>query len=149
MKTLTIAMTLIIAAFGLSACASNKPKTFEGKLEAKGYQLGESVERVKNYRINGFEHLDEYHVIFTAGPSRDYLVKTKVRCYELRTVQDLAFTTLPGGDLTRLDQIIVPTTTSPKRCPIDSIYKLEERDADAPIPEKAESESKKVDGLSV
>lgn len=124
MKTMFKLMS-VAALFSLVACASGNAKlSFEEQLAKRDYRQGEEVKEVHNYRINGWNYLDEKHVIFNAGPGRDYLLALKIRCIDLRSADTLGFTST-NTRLSRFDKVVVATETGERSCPIDKIYELD------------------------
>jgi len=93
---------------GLLACAAQSElgMSLEEKLVARNFELGESVDRIRKYNINGWSVLDSTHIILNAGASDHYLVNLRRRCDDLNSAIDIAFTST-AGNLTRADRIIV------------------------------------------
>ena len=104
-RNAVICTTMIV---GLFACAtqSEQGMSLEEKLVARNYELGESVDRIRKYSINGWSALDSTHIIINAGVSDHYLVNLRHRCDDLNSAIDIAFTNT-AGSLTRSDRIIV------------------------------------------
>ena len=107
----------------LAACASTPEQTTEALLSKRGYEVAERVERIKNYRINGWNYVDDRHVIFGAGPRDNYLVTLTMGCTDLRGAEHIGFTTTTD-DVTPFDQLVVKTSIGPRKCPIESLHKL-------------------------
>lgn len=116
------------------ACAANpaQPQTLEEKLAEKGYQMGEQVRRIQNYRLNGWSYVDRKHVIMNAGVSDHYLVSLRSPCIDLQSAIDIGFTTTIGS-LTKNDKLIVRAPGNfNDTCMIDSLQalkKIEKTDA--------------------
>jgi len=126
MKRILSLVALAAVAFALAACAARtgEPTSLADKLATRNYLLGEEVDGIRNYRINGWSHLDDYNVIINAGVRDEYLVALRNRCPELRSATHLAFSTTTGS-LTEFDKLMV---TEPggmvMHCYISGIYKL-------------------------
>lgn len=120
------------AAALLSACAATPrtaPVSLEERLVQKGYYIGEPVERIREYRINGWNNVDRRHVILTVGASEHYLVSLRNPCDGLETADRLAFSTTVGS-LTDFDRLYV---TQPggfvEHCLVDGLFRLHRRSA--------------------
>lgn len=122
-QALTLSALVVVM---LGACA-NSPRSTEQILSDRGFQLGESVERIQDYRISGWNYVDERHVIFNAGPSRNYLITLKIDCRGLSSAENIGFSSTTG-DVTKFDKVVVGTPIGPRRCPIDTLTKLENID---------------------
>ena len=120
-------LCLLLPAILMGACAtgSERPPNFEQRLADDGYVLGEQVERIMQYRLDGWSYLDPEHIVMQTGPSTQYLVSLAYRCRELGSAEDIAFTTT-GGQLTRYDTLLVNGVGGVvERCPIRSLRRLE------------------------
>ena len=118
---------LLLPAVLMVACAtaSNRPPNFEQRLADNGYVLGEQVERIMQYRLDGWSYLDPTHLIMQTGPSTQYLVSLAYRCSDLGSAEDIAFTTT-AGQLTRYDSLLVNSAGGVvERCYIQSLRRLE------------------------
>jgi len=112
---------------GLVACAgtTSPQPTLEQKLAAKNYRLGEPVERILQYRLDGWAYLDREHVIMQTAPSTYYLVSLRGPCTGLSSAEVIAFTTTTS-QLTRFDKLLVRNSGRMiDKCYIDSLHKLE------------------------
>jgi len=117
----------IVVAATLAACAATPEggKTLEQKLAAKNYRLGEPVERIQQWRLDGWTYLDRQHVIMQTAPSTYYLVSLREICHGLSSAEDIAFTTTVN-QLTRFDKLLVRSNHgSVDRCYISALHKLE------------------------
>lgn len=117
----------IVAAAGLmvSACAA-EPATgpsLEQRLAKRGYQTGDTVQSVQNYSVDGWNYVDDQHIIVNAGPSRDYLVSLTAPCIELGQVEHIAFTSTNTA-LTPFDELLVHRNGIDQRCPIGELRQL-------------------------
>ncbi len=97
-----------VSALVLAACASATPDplSLERELEQRRYALGEPVERIRDYRLNGWNSVDNTHLIIHTGPSDAYLLTLRSPCHNLRTAENIALSTT-AGSLTRLDKVVV------------------------------------------
>ncbi|HKY91403.1 MAG TPA: DUF6491 family protein [Nevskiaceae bacterium] len=85
----------------------------------------EKVEQIWQYRIDGYQTIDDQSVILTNGSNEKYLVELGFPCSGLSTSWNIGFTTTTSN-LTRFDKLIVPGAMGqPGGCPIESIMKLE------------------------
>lgn len=110
----------------LGACAqqpTTPEKTIAEVMADRGYAIGEPVQEIRNYQINGWNSVDDKHLIVNSGPSKDYLISLKVYCVGLTSTEDVQFTTT-AGTLTRLDKVVVNEMAVPSHCPIDKIETL-------------------------
>jgi hypothetical protein len=134
MKLTHSIFALAIMALGLAACATEPRETMSlaDRLATRNYLLGEEVKRIRDYRINGWNHVDDYHVIITAGVRDEYLVALRNRCPELRSATHLAFSTT-AGSLTEFDKLMVSTPGGGvDRCYVSALYKLAKKPRAAP-----------------
>lgn len=119
---ISITMGALLTLGGCATSHQNEP--LEVRLADRNLQQGEAVERIQNYRINGWNALDEEHLIIETGPSERYLVTLMTHCAGLRSSETVGFSTTTGG-VTRFDDI---TVSGPggivEECPIKSIHRL-------------------------
>lgn len=104
-------------------CASQPERTLEEHLSDLGYRLGETVDRIQNYKINGWNYLDDRHLIFDGGPSQKYLITLQIDCSETRGAEHIGFTSTVSS-VTKFDKVVAATPIGPRSCPIESIQKL-------------------------
>ncbi|WP_145999189.1 DUF6491 family protein [Oceanicoccus sp. KOV_DT_Chl] len=113
----------------LSACSTTESKpapTPEQLATEKGYTLSEPVDRIMNYRLDGWNYINSKALIIHSGPSQSYLVTLQIRCPELSSREVIATTSTGTSMQARFDAIIVRQTGgTPQKCYIDEIYKLE------------------------
>lgn len=94
------------------------------KLDKLGYAQGEAVERVDNYRVNGWNYIDDKHIVIYSGPSTRYLITTLIDCRDLSSAENIGFTST-SNSLTKFDQLIVRGVAGfVKNCPITQIHAL-------------------------
>jgi len=122
-------MTLSLAALvcGLSACSASPDGelSLDQQLYKKKYTLGKTVDRIENYRISGWNSMDDRHVIIHTSPTRSYLVTLSSPCRNLDTAENLAFSTTVGS-LTRHDKLMVRSSAMgyTEQCFIDMLQEL-------------------------
>ena len=112
--------------FVFTACSNQPPESIpiEEQLSNKGYRIDQQVNRVDNYRLNGWSSVDRFNVIINVGTSTHYLITFRPACDGLGGVGGLAFSTT-DGDLTDRDQLVIrPTANVNQYCPIHEIYLL-------------------------
>lgn len=128
MKTLyRIIICQLALVFVFTACSNQPPesKPIEEQLLKKGYRIDQQINRVTNYRLNGWSSVDRFNVIINVGVSTKYLITFRPACDGLHSAGGLAFSTT-DGDLTDRDQLVIrPTANANQYCPIHSIYLLE------------------------
>ncbi len=97
----------------------------ETTLQDREYVQGEQVREIKNYRISGWQSLDDQHIIIDTGVSDDYLVTLNYHCSEIKFAEVIALTNTVD-QVTKFDTLFVSDSTGfVRRCPIVSIHKLE------------------------
>jgi hypothetical protein len=79
------------------------------KLTQLGYTTGEIAKRVENYRVDGWNYLDDKHILIYAGPSRRFLITTLADCPQLNWAEHIGFTSTTSY-LTKLDKLVVGVT---------------------------------------
>lgn len=121
-------LSTVLSALLLTACASTtgEPDSLQGQLARNRYELGLAVTEIRDYRLTGWNAVDDRHLIIHTGPSDSYLISLTVACRNLRTAENIALSTT-AGNVTHLDKVIVhnrPTGVT-EHCPIESIHALE------------------------
>lgn len=123
-----------LAATLLSACATapSKPvKTTEQRLADRGWIVGDKVNDVFNFDIDGWASVDNKHVILSSNFRDSYLVTVMGPCNDLDSAFRLAYTTT-AGSLTRGDSLLVHQMGGGiERCPITAINKLSKAPKDS------------------
>jgi Family of unknown function (DUF6491) len=125
MKTLLACAALL----ALSACAStDQPaRTWSEDLQARGWQVGEPVSTVPNFRLERFEVLDDSHVVLHTAGSGRVLATLGPGCYSLPWSRTLAYEG-SAGSLGRLDRLVV-LGPAPVRmhetCSIEALHALQ------------------------
>lgn len=116
---------LIVMAVVGCAAPPPEPQRWEERLSARGYVMAESVERIRDYRINGWNELDRRHVVIHTGVRDRYLITLRNPCEGLVTADLLAFSTTVGS-VTRFDRLVVRGPGQwLETCWIDTIHRLE------------------------
>ncbi len=117
--------SLCLTASIVHADTGNKLDT---KLQALGYDVGESIERIEHYRVNGWNYVDDQHIVVYAGPSQRYLISTLNYCRDLSSTENIGFTTT-SSSLTKFDKLIVRGAGGiVQHCPLTEIKTLIKRD---------------------
>lgn len=94
------------------------------KLSDLGYAQGDVVERVQNYRVDGWNYLDDKHIVIYAGPSKRFLITTMINCPDLSSAERIGFTSTTNA-LTKFDKLIVRGAGGiAQNCAIDEIRQL-------------------------
>jgi hypothetical protein len=94
------------------------------RLTKLGYARGEAVDKVQNYRVDGWNYLDDKHIMIYAGPSVRYLISTQISCSDLSSAEHIGFSST-ANSLTKFDKIVVRGAGGMIRnCPIDAIHQL-------------------------
>ena len=114
-----------VAATGQGSEGENGEDPVITRLADRGYRIGPEVQRIQDYRIHGFNYLDRKAIIFHAGASRQYLIRFRNPCQELRSSNTIAFTDTVGN-LTTKDRVVARGPGGfPERCLIESMWELE------------------------
>lgn len=123
-KVQTLAIALVLCGPVPGAQAEERGE----RLAARGFVVKAEVERIQNYRINGWHYVDRRALVFRVGASRHYLVTLRKDCVELRGAEVVAFTDTVGN-LTPKDRVIVHGPGGlVEHCLIESLYELEHRE---------------------
>jgi hypothetical protein len=114
-----------LAAASLAACAAAAPEPpWQDRLAATGWTVGEEVETVPAFSFDGFDALDDAHLVIHVGTARRVLVTTGPGCVALDDAHRVAWRG-SGHTLSRLDPLrIAPAGVLPSRCLVDSIRLL-------------------------
>lgn len=99
-------------------------KTLVSKLSALGYEQGEAVDRIEHYRVDGWNYIDDQHIVIYAGPSNRFLITTLIHCRDLSSTEHIGFTTTTNS-LTKFDKLVVRDMSGiMQTCPITQINTL-------------------------
>lgn len=127
MARLSVLVALSLA-LALGACAqrpAQAPLPLDERLQQLGYRQGEPVRSVLRHDLDGWQYLDQGHLLFGRGPGRAYLVSFTRPCRNLSFSSLLSYRTTLGM-LTPLDHILVYDQGGfPEPCLIDEIHALE------------------------
>jgi Family of unknown function (DUF6491) len=130
----------ILAACSTNSSTTNTP-TPEQLATEKGYSLGESVKRVMNYNLDGWNYINKKALIIHSTPRKDYLITLRENCYDLSSSEVIATTSTANALQADFDAIIVRQAgtslsrnlDNPRKCYIDKIYviikKIKDTDA--------------------
>lgn len=112
----------------LTACATSAgaPPTVEELLAERDLRIAESVDRIFDYRISGWNYLDRQHLILLDGVNRKYLVTLVRQCDGLQSNEVIAHTSTINT-LTTFDRFLVRDFGHiVDHCYIESLHRLEE-----------------------
>lgn len=132
-KLLKLVLTLTVAACATATdTADDRAEKLASSLADKGYEMLAPVDRISNYRINGWIYVDEYNTIFEAGVSDYYLLTFDQRCMGLRTAFTIAFSRTTGR-LTRFDKVLVRDQAGGllETCNINAIHRVRKTPKDS------------------
>ncbi|MGD8580502.1 MAG: DUF6491 family protein, partial [Lysobacterales bacterium] len=81
-RTILFALTVGLA-LAAASCATMQqaPRTLDETLKDKGYTIGEPVDRIHDYTINGWNYVDRENLILLDGANRHYLVTFRNQCH--------------------------------------------------------------------
>ncbi|MCB1582137.1 MAG: DUF6491 family protein [Marinicella sp.] len=115
--------TLSIAFMLLTACHNNAHQRPDYETFIDSEHLVQK-DRVQQFRFQGWQPLDDRHLLLKSSQSKNYLVRLMSACTELPFAQSIQlkqdFATILNA---KFDSIIVPGQFSQK-CTIDRIYEL-------------------------
>jgi len=123
MKSAWIAMLAVALAACASTPAGKQAQTLEQKLVDHGYKLGKEVDHVERWNIDGWSRIDDQHVVFNSGPSRDYLVSVGTACSGVASATTIGFTATVDR-VTKFDKLVVRDMGFTDQCPIESLHEL-------------------------
>ncbi|NKF21320.1 DUF6491 family protein [Solimonas marina] len=130
MKTSTLSIsTALLLTLAAAGCATQpadggKPKkTLDQELAERGFQLGDEVDGIMQWEVDGWNRIDDEHVVFNAGPSRNYMVTVMTPCQGLEYAMRIGFTST-NSQLSKFDKLIVHDNGFTDRCPITKLNKL-------------------------
>jgi hypothetical protein len=135
----SFALSLLLAALALTGCQSTpeaqdaarrqeiqRQQRVFTELTDRGLARTEQVRRVSNFRISGWQALDDRNLILRAGVRDRYLVTLMTTCHGLDFATSIAVDTATSS-LGASDNILVRgTLQAVERCPIKEIWALEE-----------------------
>ncbi|MDA0978507.1 MAG: DUF6491 family protein [Proteobacteria bacterium] len=123
-----LALLTFIVAFA-TGCTTPRPvdsaNHLTAALERLGVTRGDSVKTIQSFRINGWQAIDERHLVLTAGVHDHYLLTLAQPCRELRMAFGITFDTATPS-LSRMDSVVVNAFHGPlERCSILDIIRLD------------------------
>ena len=132
MNILSRFFILSVAIPGLAACSSTGGVSDEEAISAALDRLDVDrdgvVNMVSNFRITGWQSINDRNLIITAGMHNHYLVTLSIPCPDLNFAFNIALDTRTGA-LSRGDYVIVNSLHRPlERCPIQEITRLVDRE---------------------
>ncbi len=116
---------LVLLVLLTTACHNNKQQrpNYAAFIESEGLV---GVKRVQQFRFQGWQPLDDRHLILSSSHRKGYLIKLMSVCTELGFTNHIKlkqeFSTILNA---KFDSIIVPGQFN-QECTIDRIYKLDE-----------------------
>lgn len=114
---------LLLAAGCAAGPAAPPEKTLDEKLAEHGYRQDDKVDRILRWNVDGWSRIDDEHVVFSAGPSRDYLVTLQSPCRGLLSATAIGFTSTLEA-ITPLDKLVVRDSGFTDQCPITELHAL-------------------------
>lgn len=120
---------ILITATAVAACAAapappEDDRTLPLRLALRHFEIVEPVDRIRDFRINGWYYVDRRHVIFRAGVSKYYLLSFRSPCHTIHTAETIGFSTTIGR-VTRFDKVLVRDRAGfVEQCLITEIHKL-------------------------
>lgn len=118
-----VSASMLLGCASSGGTADGKP-SLESLLAERGFKQGKEVSSIEDYRINGWSSVDSQHLIFDAGPSRNYLVTTQIPCNGLLSAEQIAFTSTVN-QLSRFDKVLVQDAGFTTTCPIKELHALD------------------------
>lgn len=101
-------------------------RALDDVLETMQVSVGEEVNNVPNFQLNGWKRINDESLVITAGVHDHYLITLLTPCYGLAFAFRVAIESR-GLHLTRFDDILVNDMHDGlERCRIDRIYKLDD-----------------------
>ena len=125
---------LVLMATGviLASCGSTPEQelSLEQKLAERGYTLGEQVRSIRDWNLNGWAYVDDYHFIMRSGVHNRYLIELANRSINMRNAVFLGFSKT-AGSLTNVDRVVLRNAGGgTERILIRNMYVLERIPAD-------------------
>lgn len=120
-----IAAAALIALASGAVCAQATGNGLQSRLQKLGYSIGDDVEQVRNYRVDGWNYIDDNNIMIYAGPGKRYLITTQGHCSDLGSAENIGFSSTVGN-VTRFDKLIVRGPGGMvQNCPISAIRALQ------------------------
>ena len=124
-------MAVLTAFAGSQAQAKSPqehPKDVQNQLADLNFQVGDQVDKIFEFRMDGWKFLNRKHIIVLGGESQSYLVTLKHSCHglSLPTTIVLAFTS-KKNQLTRNDNFQLNNKGQTiDYCTVKSVHELEQ-----------------------
>ena len=116
-------VTLLVGALGLAGCATHGP-TDSQRLAMYMSHAGEPVNQVRYYNPQGWERIDDAHIVLTMRPREQYLLTLSGPCLQWSTgMPVIGIQTTMGTVLSRFDR--VTANGVPMSCSIHEIRPLD------------------------
>lgn len=123
--TLHFRRATLLLALASVAAAPLAATDWQQRLEKSGYRVTDETAEIQNYRLSGWNALDDRHLTINTGPGKRYLVTFRSPCRELRGSETIAFSNTVNR-LTKFDKAIVRGNGGiTENCFIESIHVLE------------------------
>ncbi len=123
--TMRFRRATLLLALASAAAVSLTESDWQQRLQQSGYRVTEETAEIQNYRLSGWNALDDLHLMINAGPGKRYLITFRSPCRELRSNETIAFSNT-GNRLTKFDKAIVRGPGGiAESCFIHSIHVLE------------------------
>lgn len=126
---LVAGLSLVLAACQGPGAAGDREgaASLEQALERLQVTLGEEVENVPNFRLNGWARIDTTHLMVTAGLHDHYLLTLLQPCFGLDYAFRIAIESR-SFMLTRFDDVMVSGMHDGlERCRIERIHRLDDK----------------------
>lgn len=123
MKSVTLLLVPLLV-IGCSTVDRVKP-TASDEAASKGYVLGEPVEGIYDYDINGWQYVSRNSLIIPSRPSQRYLLMFDQPCHELSSTEVIATTSTASRLRAGFDSIIPRAVHGiPQKCRVSEIYRI-------------------------
>ncbi len=126
MKILIVVLAVIL----MTACQTNKSNRPDYQAFIKAEELVQK-NRIQRFRFQGWQPLDDRHLILKSSQRKSYLVKLMSACTELPYAQGLQLKQDFASTLNaKFDSIIVPGQMN-QECTIHSLYEMNQEQTTA------------------
>lgn len=131
-RFLLLGCVLLGNAFTGNVATADETATLEARLSKLGYTQGEPLESISDYRVDGWNYIDDKHVMIYTRVSKRTLLTLLSDCPELSGVEHIGFSTT-ATKLTKFDKIVVRDSGGIRRdCQINAIHQLNSTKTKAP-----------------
>ncbi|WP_317930099.1 DUF6491 family protein [Halioxenophilus sp. WMMB6] len=136
-KLLSLALLATAGALLSQGCATTSqpdPSDAIAAIIDRGYLLGEEVNKIRQYEIDGWQYLSDEAIILPARPRQQYLITFKNSCPGLSFTPVIGFTNTGLSVLSNYDAVIIPERHNRlhEKCFIDHIYTITRADKSEP-----------------